>query len=169
MRENYNPFITALSRDKPSKPTRILYDKGLLYGKVLDYGCGKGFDVEWLNQQGVYTLGYDKYNDEYNDIELLYNTYDVAICNYVLNTIPDLQTCYDIVDLLKHIADKIYIAVRSDIKAIRDSWEWDNRSQGCWTKNSFQRFYNDVVVDITIGDAEYIAKNNSFYLLVIKK
>lgn len=106
MIENYNPFITALSRDKPSKPTRILYDKGLLYGKVLDYGCGKGFDVEWLNKKGIYTLGYDKYNDEFNDIELLYNTYDVAICNYVLNTIPDLQTCYDVVDLLNHIAGK---------------------------------------------------------------
>lgn len=169
MIENYNPHITALTRHSPSTPTRILYEKGLLHGNVLDYGCGKGFDTEWLNQKGIYTLGYDKYNDEFNDIELLYNTYDVAICNYVLNTIPDLETCSDIIDLLDSIADKVYVSVRSDTKAIRSNWTWDDNSKGYWTKNSFQRFYNDEIVSMTIGDIDYISKNNSFYLFNTKK
>ena len=169
MIENYNPHVTALSRHKLSTPTRILYEKGLLYGKVLDYGCGKGFDVEWLNRKGIYALGYDRYNDDFNDIDLLYNTYNVAICNYVLNVIPDLDTCYDIVDMLTNIADKVYICVRSDIKAIKPSWIWDNTSQGYWTRNSFQRFYNETMVATYIGNVEYIRRNNSFYLFNTKK
>lgn len=168
MIENYNPFITALTRNKPSAPTKLLYDKGLLHGNVLDFGCGKGFDTKWLNEQGVYTLGYDKNNDEFNDIELLYNTYDCAICNYVLNVVPDIDECADIVDLLKSIADNVYIAVRSDTKAIRDSWKWDYRRQGYWTSNSFQRFYNEVMVNMLIGNVEYISRNSGFLLMKLE-
>lgn len=33
--------------------------------RVLDYGCGSGLLVDFLNTQGVATHGYDKYNPEY--------------------------------------------------------------------------------------------------------
>jgi hypothetical protein len=53
---------TAISRTKPSKPIKLLIKSNQLYGHILDYGCGKGADVQYLNRiNGIKCCGYDKY------------------------------------------------------------------------------------------------------------
>src|SRR4051794_40328497 len=37
---------TAIRRDKPSQAAKVLVGLGRITGRVLDYGCGHGFDAD---------------------------------------------------------------------------------------------------------------------------
>jgi len=53
--------------------------------RILDYGCGSGNMVYYLNLVGYKNVfGYDKYNKRYSDENLLENRYDYIICQDVL-------------------------------------------------------------------------------------
>lgn len=58
-----NSEKTAISRKKASRPLRAALELGAVIaavkGKVLDYGCGKGKDVEELQRLGFKVTGYD--------------------------------------------------------------------------------------------------------------
>ena len=46
---NYNPYkLTALNRSSLSAPMNYLLTNDLLKGKILDFGCGNGQDVDKL-------------------------------------------------------------------------------------------------------------------------
>jgi SAM-dependent methyltransferase len=166
MNEEYNPFLkTALHRKSLSVPMRLLKEKNLLKGTILDFGCGNGDDIKILQKEGFNIFGYDKYNPVYKEDKLLENHYNALCCNYVFNVIPNLQEHFDLIGLLKQLSDNVYIAVRSDIKAKQDDWIWSDREQGYWTsKGSFQRFYNGGMIDILFQDVLYIHNGNDFKL-----
>ncbi|MCE2806740.1 MAG: hypothetical protein LW700_16285 [Gemmataceae bacterium] len=52
----------APDRQAISKTARVLLDKGLVLGRVLDFGCGLGFDAD--------QLGWDGYDPYYRPREL---------------------------------------------------------------------------------------------------
>lgn len=169
MKEGYNPFLkTALHRKSLSVPMRILKEKNLLKGTILDFGCGNGDDVKLLQKAGFNIFGYDKFNSVYKEDRLLKIHYDTLTCNYVFNVMDNLEEHYQLIETLKKLSDDIYITVRSDIKAKQDNWVFDEHSQGYWTsKGSFQRFYNGGMIDIlfgTQGNIEYIHNRNDFKL-----
>jgi 2-polyprenyl-3-methyl-5-hydroxy-6-metoxy-1,4-benzoquinol methylase len=56
--DNPNSHLTAKERDRPSFPTRRLFSEGLVTGRVLDFGCGKGADVSFLQESGVDVTGF---------------------------------------------------------------------------------------------------------------
>ena len=168
---NYNPFKTAITRNKPSKPLEILLDKNLLHGSILDYGCGKGFDSTYLKTQNYEIYSYDKYNEEFHDDSLLDRKYDCVMCNYVFNVIADLQEHEETLNKLKSLSDNVFVSVRSDVKAINENWKYDDKSIGYWTpKNTFQRFYTNEnkMIDKLFGEVEYIENNSSFKLFRLK-
>lgn len=111
-----NPYnhLTAKERDRLSFPAKILVNKNLIQGKVLDYGCGFGKDVELLRSKGVEIVGYDKhYFPEYP-----VQKFDTILCFYVLNVLlPEEQSnvLIEISRLLKP-SGRAYFAVRRDIK-----------------------------------------------------
>jgi len=113
MKVNPNSHLTAKERQKMSYPTRVLFEKKLLNGRVLDFGCGYGKDVEELEKKGVNIVGYDP---------LYFNTYpqenfDTIICVYVLNVLlPQAQArvLFEISQLLK-VGGKAYFVVRRDV------------------------------------------------------
>jgi len=90
---------------------RKLEEAGLLKGKMLDFGCGKGIDAD--------TYGMDKYDLHYNRVTLVDGIYDTITCNYVLNVIESnkerlaIQLAFDCLLKKGGIA---YITVRRDIK-----------------------------------------------------
>lgn len=43
-----HPYLTAIKRTDISVPTRYLLKNGLLKGRILDFGCGFGFDTDEL-------------------------------------------------------------------------------------------------------------------------
>lgn len=168
----YNPFEkTALRRKELSKPMRELFKRNLLTGKIIDFACGHGFDVQKLSELGLDIVGYDKYNAEFKDGELLQHRYDVVTCNYMFNVIPDLEEHSKTLELLRSLSDNVYIAVRTDTKAIKDTWKWDMKSMGYWTpRGSFQRFYDDYgLMDDVFGELEYIIDDASMKLFKLKE
>ena len=166
MRE-YNPFITALTRTSLSVPMRELMNLCLfdLDSKCIDIGCGKGQDVEFLKYLGIDIIGYDRYNPNFKDDKLLESTYETVTCNYVFNVIYDLQEHKELLNKIKSLGNNIYISVRSDKKAIRDTWEYIKEND-CWRtpKNTYQRFYTKEMINTYFGDVEYIISNSSLKL-----
>ena len=112
--ENRNSHLTVKERTKESFPTRILFERNCLKGKILDFGCGLGTDVTFLKQNGFEVIGYDKYYFP----EFPQEKFDTIICNYVLNVLlPEEQT--DVLMEVSHLlkpTGKAYFTVRRDVK-----------------------------------------------------
>ncbi len=112
--KNEYSYLTAKKRSKLSFPARILQEKRLLKGKILDYGCGFGSDVRLLKEKNYDIKGYDPHY--YPDLP--HDKFDTIICIYVLNVLtPEEQS-----KVLMHISSSLktngraYFAVRRDIK-----------------------------------------------------
>lgn len=112
--ENLNSHRTAKERDKMSFPTRILLERDLLTGEIIDFGCGFGKDVEELKDKNFNIDGYDPYyKPEYPQKEFY-----TIICHYVLNVLQNqdqAKVLYEVSRLLK-FGGKAYFSVRRDIK-----------------------------------------------------
>lgn len=112
--DNLNTHCTAKERTKMSFPTRYLLERGLLKGRILDFGCGFGKDVEELSGMGHEITGYDPYyKPDYPT-----KTFDTIICHYVLNVLQmqeQAKVLFDVSRLLK-FGGKAYFSVRRDLK-----------------------------------------------------
>lgn len=169
--KEYNPFRTAINRSSLSLPMSVLLNNKMLFGKCLDYGCGRGTDVKFCKELGINIEGYDKYNEAFNVPSLLKEHYDVVVCNYVFNVIPNLKEHEELLGQLRELGDNICVAVRSDIKAIRDNWEYI-KDYDCYktSTNTYQRFYNEEMIKEYFGEVKFLLNNNNlklFYLQTI--
>lgn len=111
---NPNSHLTAKDRDNLSFPAKILFNKSLLVGNVLDFGCGFGNDVKLLKEKGINIEGYDKhYFPEYPS-----KKFDTIICFYVLNVLLSREQAIVLMELSQLIkpTGKVYIAVRRDLQ-----------------------------------------------------
>lgn len=111
-----NPYnhLTAKERDSMSFPAKLLLNKSLLVGDVLDFGCGFGKDVELLKAKGVNITGYDKhYFPEHPQ-----KKFDTIICFYVLNVLLPEEQATVLMELSQLVkpTGKVYIAVRRDLQ-----------------------------------------------------
>ena len=78
-----HPYLTAIRRTRLSAPARYLLQHGLLKERILDFGCGLGFDTDELRRQGFDITGYDcYYRPDYPD-----GKFDTIMCVYVLNVL----------------------------------------------------------------------------------
>lgn len=66
----------AIQHDEVSFAARWLYENHHIRGRVLDFGCGRGFDADHFGW-----VGYDPYYRQ----ELAEGEFDTIVCNYVLN------------------------------------------------------------------------------------
>jgi len=112
--QNIFSHLTAKERYSLSFPAKFLLSNKMLSGKVLDFGCGYGKDVELLKTSGIDIHGYDKYYfPEYPK-----EKYDTILCFYVLNVLlPEEQASVlmEISELLKP-SGRAFIAVRRDLR-----------------------------------------------------
>ena len=109
-----HPYLTAIKRTDLSVPTRYLLNKGMLKGRILDFGCGFGFDTDELQRQGLDIVGYDYYYRPDYPI----GQFDTIICNYVLNVLEpyaQAEVMMNISNLLKSTGTAYY-AVRRDLE-----------------------------------------------------
>lgn len=110
-----NPYnhLTAKERDKISMPARMIKQQGFIKGRVLDFGCGFGKDIEELKAKGYEIEGYDPhYFSNYPE-----GKFDTILCFYVLNVLlpeQQAQVMMQVSSLLKP-SGKAYFSVRRDI------------------------------------------------------
>jgi len=113
MNQNPNSHLTAKERDALSFPAKILLNKNLLDGDVLDFGCGYGSDVKLLKAKGISIEGYDKFHfPDYPS-----KKFDTIICFYVLNVLLPEEQASVLLELSHFVkpTGKVYIAVRRDV------------------------------------------------------
>ena len=107
-------WLTAIRRKSISRPMSYLHSMGLLKGRVLDYGCGHGEDVERLADLGVNIHSYDPHLQP----DMTRGRFNTITCNYVLNVIDE----HERLTVLAHIRSLLrkdgvaYITVRRDIQ-----------------------------------------------------
>lgn len=112
--QNIHSHLTAIERTSLSYPARILLNQKKIKGKVLDFGCGIGKDVELLKVKGFEIDGFDPFYFP----EFPTEKYDTILCFYVLNVLlPEEQAevLMNVSHLLKPNG-KAYFAVRRDIQ-----------------------------------------------------
>lgn len=112
--QNQNSHLTAIERTSLSYPARVLLNQNKIKGKILDFGCGIGKDVELLKGKGNDIIGYDPFYFP----EFPTEKFDTILCFYVLNVLlPEEQAevLMNVSKLLKPNG-KAYFAVRRDIQ-----------------------------------------------------
>lgn len=95
-------------------PVRFLRNHDLLQGRILDFGCGYGYEVDELREEGFDITGYDKYLRT----QLPQGKFDTILCTYVLNFLePEEQK-----EVLMQVSNLLnpdgcaYITVRRDVE-----------------------------------------------------
>lgn len=114
LKSNPNSHLTAKKRETLSFPAKILFNRNLLVGEVLDFGCGFGNDVKLLQEKEIKIEGYDKhYFPEYPT-----KKFDTIICFYVLNVLMPEEQATVLMELSQLVkpTGKVYIAVRRDLQ-----------------------------------------------------
>jgi len=105
---------TAMNRSIPSKPYRTLLEKGLIKGRVLDYGCGRGMDVQDLESKNFTVYGFDpahfpiKPKGKFNTILATY------VLNIILHPLERINTIKEIQSYLRKNGNA-YVTVRRDV------------------------------------------------------
>jgi diadenosine tetraphosphate (Ap4A) HIT family hydrolase len=109
-----HPHLTAIRRTELSVPTRYLLNQGLLKGRILDFGCGLGYDTDELRRRGFDIIGYDNYyRTDYPQ-----GKFDTIICNYVLNVLEPYDQAVVLMSISNLLSSKgiAYFAVRRDLE-----------------------------------------------------
>ena len=101
-------FGGAVKRTKPSYAAEMLVDRGLVRGRVLDFGCGHGRDAR--------EFGWDAYDPFYQPAEPV-GPYDVIVCIHVINALTRNNRAKAIRRIRELLADdgRAYLAVRRDL------------------------------------------------------
>mgnify|MGYP003503236402 FL=1 len=151
---------TAISRQKMSRPMKKLLESGKFDNvRVLDYGCGKGFDVEYLNSMGFDIKGYEPFaSDKY--LQLPSGKFDIVTSNYVLNVVENPQERKELIEKMKKMSNgEVYITVRADKKSI-NSTTWKSYNDGYLTpKGTFQKIYDEKSLKEEFGNVEICWKD----------
>ena len=149
---------TAISRQSMSRPMAKMLKASMFDNKrVLDYGCGKGFDVEQLKSLGFDITGYEPFaSDKY--LQVPSGKFDIITNNYVLNVIENPEERKELIEKMKKMSKVVVITVRSDKKSIKDTWKKFN--DGYLTpKNTFQKIYDEKSLKEEFGDVEILWKD----------
>lgn len=109
-----HPYLTAIKRTDLSVPVRYLLEKDLLKGRILDFGCGFGYDTDELKKRGFDVVGYDYYYRS----DFPKGKFDTIICVYVLNVLEPYAQAEVLMNITNLLSPKgsAFFAVRRDLK-----------------------------------------------------
>jgi DNA phosphorothioation-associated putative methyltransferase len=156
MNEDAKYHRTAIARRSESLGLKTALRWGFLsnvYGNpavVLDYGCGRGDDVQFLTDSGHDATGYDPNlgsGAPYGCMSMppvAKGEYDLVLCTYVINVIEDTYLRQRILrDAFSYVAPGgvLLVTVRHEGDA-KPTPAWARRGDGWITSaGTFQRFF----------------------------
>ncbi|VEG45355.1 DNA phosphorothioation-associated putative methyltransferase [Mycolicibacterium flavescens] len=131
---------TAIGRGDLSMPVRQSLRDGILQSdlSVLDFGCGRGQDVERLRRMGFQSKGWDPHFSPETDLDVN----QIVLLNYVLNVIENPA------ERQQTLASAWALTSRVLVVACRLKWELSSingvtSGDGLVTsRNTFQHFYS---------------------------
>ena len=111
---NHPTAKTAIARGGPSAPVRELHRRGLIKGRVLDFGSGRGEDAKWLRSQGFQVASFDPHH---GPKRLPSGTFDTVLSTYVLNVLPQREQDKAVAAIRRKLAPggEALVTVRRDI------------------------------------------------------
>ena len=176
------PYNTARTRKKPSYPLRLAFGNlWVCWGhSVLDYGCGRGSDVQWLNARDGDAEGYDPHEPFGYSEPPSRAAYQVVLCTYVINVLDTVEARKRvIVDAWKRVAPngKLVLTSRSakDIKASAKRGGWPAHNDGYWSRQNrgmFQKGHTlDEMLSLVGGLGRVIGRIDSggFVMVAVEK
>ena len=131
--ESHISWKTAITRSSPSAPLKkvlSLTDFPKPEGTtVLDFGCGKGRDVQHLKELGYDVQGYDQHFQPKKPT----GKFDVVFCTFVINTRDESEEAGIINELKRYTksSGRIFISVRPDVKEAYTSDKGLQRPVSC--------------------------------------
>ena len=143
---------TAISRSSLSTPAKLLFTSGLASedNSFLDYGCGKGDDVKFLNELGIDATGWDPYFKPDNKNLI---TSDIVNLAFVINVIESpserievLQKAYDLAK--KCLAVSVMLPSQNDTIAALPFADGQITST-----RTFQKYYQQVEIEELLSTA----------------
>lgn len=143
------PWRTAIHRKNTSATlkTVLKMDRLSIRDNILDYGCGHGYDLNYLKELNFNVTGYDKYIKTYSNDDYSKHKYTKILCFYVLNTIADKEERITVLEsILKLLTDngKVYIAVRSlkELTSFKNK-NFEPYNDGVVTRiDTFQKYFS---------------------------
>ena len=134
----YHNWQTAMARSRLSAPVRILLDRELIEGEVLDFGCGRGDDVRFLSEMTNLTVvGWDPHWCPHGIHIHLGQTmgaaraletpnYKTILCTYVLNVVPPLAQMEIVREVVRLLGKggAAFFTVRRDIPQEGTDTQW---------------------------------------------
>jgi DNA phosphorothioation-associated putative methyltransferase len=158
---------TALARVSLSRPVRLAVDDSLILPgetTVLDYGCGRGGDVERLGRAGVRCDGWDPHHRPDGGRVAS----DVVNLGYVVNVIEDVDERAETLHRAWTLARQVLI-VSARLESESPELEGNVLGDGLRTSTgSFQKLYSQVElrdwVDATLGVKAVAAAPGVFFV-----
>lgn len=142
------PHKTAMARRGPSPFARSIEKSHRHEGvrSVLDYGCGRGADVDYYRRIGLVADGYDPHSSFEWHVQPQ-GTYDLVTIVFVLNVLPDpWQRLMVLRNASNYLAEegRMLVVCRSPsaIEQIARRRRWPRYNDGYWSsesKGTFQR------------------------------
>ena len=140
------PERTAKTRTTPSLTARIVKEKlvsQLKIKKILDWGCGKGRDVQFYQKSGLKTTGFDPH-EPFGFAQKPKNKFDLVVVSYVINALPSVQERRRCLKDAAEFGSKMLIVTRSEreVTARANRCGWKKWEDGYWsseTKRTFQK------------------------------
>ena len=135
---------TATKRNTPSAPAKWIYENigfELDPSDTLDYGCGRGKDVEYFGIRG-----WDP-NGEHEPLKS-YDDFTTILCSYVLNVIPTEKERRDVILAIQWRLTwdgTAYLTVRNDKQHLNG-----------WTKIGTYQTFVDLPLPIVHKTSGYI-------------
>jgi len=149
-----NSHKTAMTRQNISRPLRHLIGLGLIGTKdrILDFGCGKGYDYKNLARQKFKAVGYDPYYFP----KLPKGKFSLVIMTYVINVLHVPERNRAILRAWDYVkkGGRLAITARTEreVDNAADEGGWKSVAWGYETsKGTYQRGYTYKQLDTLVS------------------